>query len=99
MVNDLLAIVELFLCQLLATCSVDHKLDALGRSRSSWRVSVPLTHTRMEAYFAECKHSSCSDIEEQEHLQLPGCNKQHEHFVWDDLCFCSIQANTSSAAR
>ena len=68
-VNDPLARVELFLCQSLATFFVDHKLDALGRSRSSWRPSIPLTHTRMEAYFAECKHYSCSSTDWWSNLQ------------------------------
>ena len=39
------------------------------------------------------------DIKEQEHFQLPRCNKQHEHFVWDDLCFYSTEANASRGTR
>ena len=61
--NDPLTRVELFLCQSLATFFVDHKLDALGPSRSSWRRSIPLRDTSMEAYFAGCKHSSCSSTD------------------------------------
>ena len=62
-VNDHLARVKVFLCQSLATFFVDHKLDALGPSLSSWRRSIPLRHTSMEAYFAGCKHFSCSSTD------------------------------------